>query len=87
MLAGNLALSLELLKKVDEGQREHIRVEEELLLPVYERSGYIPGADPRFYVNVHRRMLAILDGFKGTLPRLIEKSPGEGRWEIIELFD
>ena len=87
LLAGDLVLALELLKKADEGQREHIRVEEELLLPVYERAGHIPGGDPQFYVNEHRKMLAILDGFKGILPRLIEKSPGERRREIIELFD
>lgn len=31
-------------------------------------------------------MVAILDGFKETPPRLIEKSPGERRREIIELF-
>jgi hemerythrin-like domain-containing protein len=87
LLAGDLALALALLKKVDEGQREHIRVEEEILLPVYERAGPIPGGDPRFYVNEHRKMLAILDGFKEALPRLIEKSPGERGREIIELFD
>ena len=87
LLAGDLTLALELLKKVDEGQREHIRVEEELLLPVYERAGRIAGGDPQFYINEHRKMLAILDGFKETLPRLVEKSPGERRREIIELFD
>ncbi len=28
-----------------------------------------------------------MPSFKGTLPGLIEKSQGEGRREIIELFD
>jgi hemerythrin-like domain-containing protein len=87
LLAGDLTLALELLEQVDEGQREHIRVEEELLLPVYERAGHIPGGDPQFYVNEHRKMLAILDGFKETLPRLIDEGAANARREIIELFD
>ena len=70
LLAGDLALAFELLEKVEAGEREHIRVEEELLLPVYERAGHIPGGNPQFYVNEHRKMLAILDGFKETFPRL-----------------
>lgn len=32
-------------------------------------------------------MLAILDGFKETLPRLIDEGPEETRRQIIELFD
>ncbi len=87
LLTQDLPLAVELLKKVEEGQREHIRVEEEILLPVYARAGQIPGGNPEFYINEHRKMLTILDGFKETLPRLIEKSPGERRREIIELFD
>lgn len=87
LLTQDLSLALELLEKVDERQREHIRVEEEVLLPVYERVGRIPGGKPEYYINEHRKMLAILDGFKEALPRLIEKSPGERRWEIVELFD
>ncbi|WP_166178896.1 hemerythrin domain-containing protein [Rubrobacter tropicus] len=87
LLAQDLLLALQILEKVEEGQREHIRVEEEILLPVYARAGQIPGGNPEFYINEHRKMLTILDGFKETLPRLIEKSPGERRREIIELFD
>lgn len=87
LLAQDLPLALELLEEVDEGQREHIRIEEEILLPVYARAGSIPGGNPQFYINEHKKMLAILDGFKETLPRLIRKSPGERRRETIELFD
>lgn len=45
------------------------------------------GREPEFYRNEHRKMLTILDGFKESLPRLIEKDPGQRRREIIELFD
>lgn len=49
LLAGDLPLALDILKTVEESQREHIRIEEELLLPVYERAGRIPGgATPGF---------------------------------------
>ena len=87
LLAWDLPLALELLEEVEEGQREHIRVEEEILLPVYARAGSIPGGKPEFYVNEHRKMLAILDGFKETLPRLIDEGPEETRRQIIEMFD
>lgn len=87
LLAQDLPLALELLEKVDEGQREHIRVEEEILLPIYERAGHIPGGNPEFYINEHRKMTSILDGFKETLPRLIRRRPGERRRELIGLFD
>lgn len=87
LLAGDLSRALELLEKVEEGQREHIRVEEEVLLPVYVRAERISGGDPQFYVNEHRKMLAILDGFKQTLPRLVEQGPENARREIVKLFD
>lgn len=87
LLAGDLSLALDLLKTVEEGQREHIRVEEELLLPVYERAGRIPGGDTRFYLNEHRKMLAILDGFMETLPRLVQEGSTNTRREIVGLFD
>lgn len=87
LLAGDLSLALQLLETVEEGQREHIRVEEELLLPVYERAGRIPGGDTRFYLNEHRKMLTILEGFMQTLPHLIEDGPANARREIIGLFD
>jgi hemerythrin-like domain-containing protein len=87
LLAGDLPLALELLETVEEGQREHIRVEEELLLPVYERAGSIPGGNPQFYINEHEKMLTILGGFLETLPRIIEQGAANARREIVELFD
>lgn len=87
LLAGDLPLALELLMKVEAEQREHIRVEEEILLPIYERAGQIPGGDPQFYINEHNKMLAILGGFKEVLPSHIRENPGESRREVIELFD
>jgi hemerythrin superfamily protein len=87
LLAQDLPLALEFLGEVEEGQREHIRLKEEILLPVYARAGRIPGGNPEFYINEHRKMLSILDGFKETLPRLIDAGPQETRCEIIELFD
>lgn len=87
LLAGNLSLALELLEKVEAEQREHIRIEEEILLPVYERAGEIPGGKPEFYLNEHKKMLGILDGFKEAMPRLIREGSDENRRGVIELFD
>lgn len=87
LLAGDLPLALEMLEKVEAEQREHIRVEEEILLPVYERAGKIPGGDPRFYINEHNKMLAILEDFKEILPRLVDEDPATTRREVLKLFD
>lgn len=87
LLAQDIPLAAELLKQVSEGQREHIRVEEEILLPVYARAGKIPGGDPKFYINEHRKMIRILDHFEEMLPRLMDEGPGTMRRRVIELFD
>ena len=58
-----------------------------MLLPVYKRAGRIPGGNPQFYINEHRKMLAIFDGFKETLPRLVKAGPANVRRKIVELFD
>jgi hypothetical protein len=35
--------------------RAHMRVEEDLLIPVYERAGKIAGGPPEFFVGEHMR--------------------------------
>jgi len=87
LLEQNIPLAAELLERVYEGQRRHIGVEEEILLPVYARAGRIPGGDPELYTNEHRKMLQILEHFRQALPRLEEKAPGERRRDLIDLFD
>ena len=54
---------------------------------VRARRAYPGRGDTRFYINEHSKMLAILDGFMQTLPRLIEEKPAVARREIIRLFD
>lgn len=46
LTAGDLSLAFELLEKVEAGQREHMRVGEEVLLPVYERVGRVREGTP-----------------------------------------
>lgn len=87
LLEQDFGLAMELLERVYEGQRQHIRVEEEILLPVYARAGRIPGGDPKLYLNEHRKMIRLLEDFRKTIPLLERKAPGERRREIIELFD
>lgn len=56
-------------------------------MPVCARAGEIPDGKPEFYLNEHEKMLAILDGFKEAMPRLIRESSSGNRRGIIEMFD
>lgn len=66
--------------------RAHMRVEEELLMPIYERAGKIAGGPPEFFVGEHRRMLEFLERFATTLEELKEES-GDPARRVIRLFD
>jgi hemerythrin-like domain-containing protein len=85
-----LRLDLELatgrLRIYERELRAHMRVEEELLMPVYERAGKIAGGPPEFFIGEHRRMLEFLARFAATLEGLKEGS-GDPVRRVIRLFD
>jgi hemerythrin-like domain-containing protein len=85
-----LRLDLELaagrLRIYDRELRAHMRVEEDLLMPVYERAGKIAGGPPEFFIGEHRRMLEFLDRFAAALEELKEES-GDPARRVIRLFD
>ena len=65
---------------------EHIRLEEDLLLPVYRRAGRIPGGPEEFYTGEHARLLQILARCRALLLELRE-GPVDRRRGTIRIFD
>jgi hemerythrin-like domain-containing protein len=86
LLRLDLELAAERLRIYERELRAHMRVEEELLMPVYERAGKIAGGPPEFFVGEHRRMLEFLARFAATLDELKEES-GDTARRVIRLFD
>lgn len=64
---------------------EHMRYEEEVLLPVYERAGAIPGGPIELFTGEHRRMMEFIDRFTEAAVQLERASdPVRG---VIALLD
>jgi hypothetical protein len=63
LLALDVELALARLKQFERQLRAHMRVEEDLLLPVYVRAGRIQGGPVEFYTGEHKRMLEFLVRF------------------------
>jgi len=66
--------------------REHMRYEEEVLLPVYERAGSIPGGPIELFTGEHRRMMEFIDRFSVAVAEL-ERAPDQVRGVIALLDD
>jgi hemerythrin-like domain-containing protein len=64
----------------------HTQVEEELLMPIYERAGRIAGGPPEFFIGEHRRMLEFLARFETTLNELNGECENLVR-RVIKLLD
>lgn len=86
LLDCDLARASELFQGFAEGLRAHIRVEEEWLLPVYERAPAVPGGAVDLFRSEHRKILAFLDRFGQDLARLPSGTPRLKR-DVIALFD
>jgi hemerythrin-like domain-containing protein len=86
LLRLDLESAAERLRIYERELRAHMRVEEDLLMPVYERAGKIAGGPPEFFVGEHRRMLEFLARFAATLDELKEES-GDTARRVIRLFD
>lgn len=78
--------ALEILKNYERELHLHMRLEEELLLPIYERAGQIPGGPPIFYTGEHRRMREFVARFIMTLAAMGEDQTKLKR-RVIALFD
>jgi hemerythrin-like domain-containing protein len=86
LLALDLELAHERLLLFRRDIEKHMHVEEELLLPVYNRAGRIPGGPVEFFTGEHRRLLEFLSRFDEMLTEMKLSSENPAR-EIIELFD
>ena len=86
LFALDVHLALERLLEFERQILSHMRDEEELLLPVYERAGRIPGGPVEFFTGEHKKMLEFLSRFKETLLRLTSQ-PANLKREVIKLFD
>ena len=86
LLRVDLESAAERLRIYERELRAHMRVEEDLLMPVYERAGKIAGGPPEFFIGEHRRMLEFLARFAATLDELKGES-GDLARRVIRLFD
>ena len=86
LLLLDIDLALSRLRQFKAELQEHMRVEEELLLPVYSRAGRIPGGPIEFYTGEHKRMLEFLARFDEKLAQL-QITRADLYRKIIELFD
>ncbi len=65
---------------------DHIRDEEHVLLPVFERAGTIPGGPPALFIGEHKRLVEMLRDFRSCVTSLAEGSTPQTRG-ILWLFD
>jgi hemerythrin-like domain-containing protein len=86
LLALDPRLALERLREFKGELQVHMRAEEELLLPVYERAGRIQGGPVEFFTGEHKRMLEFIARFDGKLEKLVADQMNLKR-DIISLFD
>ena len=69
----DLARAQERLEKFERKLLHHIWEEEELLLPIYDRAGEIPGGPPILFTGEHKRMKELLADFKQALASLARR--------------
>jgi iron-sulfur cluster repair protein YtfE (RIC family) len=86
LLRLDLETAAERLRIYERELRAHMQVEEDLLMPVYERAGKIAGGPPEFFIGEHRRMLEFLARFAATLDEL-KGASGDPARGVIRLFD
>jgi hemerythrin-like domain-containing protein len=86
LLALDISLAQQRLKDFEDELLAHMRMEEDILLPVYQRAGRIPGGPVEFFTGEHKRMLEAIDRIKASLSQLI-KNQSDLKREIIKLFD
>ena len=86
LLDADLMRAVERLEEFERRLLRHIRDEEELLLPLYERAGAVPGGPPVLFTGEHKRMQELLAGFRQALSSLAQNSDGRKRG-ILWLLD
>ncbi|MCZ6692078.1 MAG: hemerythrin domain-containing protein [Planctomycetota bacterium] len=84
LVSGNLEAARSILERFDSEIREHIRLEDGTLIPIFEeRAGAIPGGDPKLFQAEHRKIEAYLDEIRPATESL---ESGDAR-ALIELLE
>jgi hemerythrin-like domain-containing protein len=79
--------ALEALERFEAELRRHMAVEEQHILPLYERRvGHVLGGDPQFFYLEHKNILRNIDSAKEELRRLAA-DPQAGRRQAHEFID
>jgi hemerythrin-like domain-containing protein len=86
LLEQDIAQARERLLAYERALLMHMRVEEDVLLPIYVRAGAIPGGPLELFLGEHRKMREFLQRFMATLAEL-ETDPPDLKRRIIRLFD
>jgi hemerythrin-like domain-containing protein len=86
LLALDLDRARDLLWEFETGLRHHMRLEEELLLPIYQRAAPVPGGAVELFTGEHRKMLWFLERFKESMAELEAGQPDLKR-RVIQLLD
>ncbi|HEU4388424.1 MAG TPA: hemerythrin domain-containing protein, partial [Blastocatellia bacterium] len=86
LLVDDIELAVARLREYEAELSVHIRVEEEILLPVYQRAGTIPGGQPVFFSGEHKKMREFLSRFFKVLERPAPDVATRRR-QIIALLD
>ena len=86
LLRFEIDLATRRLRSYERELRAHIRAEEDVLMPVFERAGKIAGAPPEFFIGEHTRMLAFLSRFAEMLSELRDGDYEQTR-KLIDLLD
>lgn len=85
LLEGDISQARALLASFDRAIRDHIRHEEEVLLPVYEeRCGPIEGAPPALFYGEHRKIEKFLDEFAESLEQLAGTASTRARIALLD---
>ncbi|MFN7948064.1 MAG: hemerythrin domain-containing protein [Blastocatellia bacterium] len=86
LLQRDVTAAQQRLREYERELHAHMQVEEELLMPVYERAGRIPGGPVEFFTGEHCRMREFLSRFATTLEEM-KGNPADLSRRIIRLFD
>lgn len=83
LLDADIPLALKRLGEFEAALRSHIKDEEEVLLPVFERAGKVEGCTAEILKFEHKRMLRFVSTFRKMLKRV---KKGNKR-DMIRLLD
>ena len=86
LLERDIVLAAEHLHGFGQALRSHIRVEEQILLPVYRRAEPVRGGAAELFLAEHKKLCAFLDRFEQIM-RQMEDRPPDLKRRILHLLD